>query len=53
MRKGNGFIPLENKIPDWKKGRFPERHEETDVRQRHRSFLTGFTLIELLVTIIL
>jgi hypothetical protein len=32
-----------------KKRRFPEKHEETDIRQRHRSFLTGFTLTEVVV----
>jgi prepilin-type N-terminal cleavage/methylation domain-containing protein len=42
MRKRNGFTPLEGP-------RFAGT--QTDVRQRHRSFLTGFTLIELLVVI--
>ncbi len=50
MRR-KGFTPLEIKIPKWERRGFPERHGETDVRQRHRSFLTGFTLIELLVVI--
>ena len=51
MRKRKCFIPLVTKIYDWKNGRFPERHAETDVRKRRRNFLTGFTLIELLVVI--
>jgi len=51
MGKGKGFTPLEIKIPNRGIGRLPERHGETDVRKRHRSFLTGFTLIELLVVI--
>ncbi|MFB0555189.1 MAG: type II secretion system protein, partial [Phycisphaerae bacterium] len=46
-----GFTPLEIENPVRESGRFPERHNETDVRQQHRSFLTGFTLIELLVVI--
>ena len=61
-RVSTGFTPLEIKIPNRKSGRLPERHGETDVRKRHRSFLTcpvrkqfsngaGFTLIELLVVI--
>jgi len=49
MRKGNDFTPLEIDIPDWESGRLPERQGEgprfagsqTDVRKRHRSFLTG------------
>ena len=51
MGKGKGFTPLEIKIPNRGIGRLPERHGETDVRKRHRSFLMGFTLIELLVVI--
>ena len=67
MEKSKGFTPLEGprlagtqiRTPDWRSGRFPERHGEgprfagsqTDIRQQHRSFLTGFTLIELLVVI--
>ncbi len=51
MAKQKGFTPLEIKIPARKSGRLPERHGETDIRKRHRSFLTGFTLIELLVVI--
>jgi prepilin-type N-terminal cleavage/methylation domain-containing protein/prepilin-type processing-associated H-X9-DG protein len=70
MRTIRDFTPLEIKTPNWRSGRMPERHGEeprfagnqTDVRKRHRSFLTGpvrryfshgagFTLIELLVVI--
>ena len=51
MRREKGFTPLEIGIPNWESRGFPEKHGETDVRQRHRSFLTGFTLIELLVVI--
>ncbi len=49
MRSKKGFTPLEIKTPDQESGRFPERHREgprfagsqTDIRQKHRSFLTG------------
>jgi len=49
MCKENGFNPLEMDIPERQSGRLPERHGEeprfagnqTDVRKRHRSFLTG------------
>ncbi len=51
MRMRNGFIPLENKIPHRESRGLPERHGETDIRQRHRSILTGFTLVELLTVI--
>jgi len=51
MRRTEAFTPLEIRIPNRESGRLPERHGETDVRERHRSFLTGFTLIELLVVI--
>jgi len=70
MRIIRGFSPLETRITNRRSGRLPERHGEgprfagnqTDVRKRHRSFLTGsvrryfshgagFTLIELLVVI--
>ena len=60
MDEQKEFKPLEIKIPDQESGRFTERHWEgprfagsqTDVRQRHRSFLrkeslglTGFTTV--------
>jgi len=51
MSKRKGFTPLEIKTPGRKSRRFTEKHGVTDVRQRHRSFLTGFTLIELLTVI--
>jgi len=51
MNNQKGFTPLEIGIPNRERGRLPERRGETDVRKRHRSFLTGFTLIELLVVI--
>ncbi len=41
MDERKEFMPLEVKIPDRNSGRLPERHGETDVRKRHRSFLTG------------
>jgi prepilin-type processing-associated H-X9-DG protein len=58
-QKRKAFTPLEIKIPDQESGRLPKRHGEgprfagsqTDVRKRHRSFLTGFTLVEILVVI--
>jgi len=62
MRERNGFIPLEIGVPNQESRGLPKRHGETDVRKRHRSFLTGsfrgnfsrgagFTLIELLTVV--
>jgi len=70
MNRKKGFTPLEIEITNRRRRGLPERHGEalrfaanqTDVRKRHRSFLTcpvrkkisngaGFTLIELLVVI--
>jgi len=60
--KQRAFTPLVIKFPDRESERLPQRHGETDIRKRHRSFLmspvrkkfsnrAGFTLIELLVVI--